>query len=182
MRVTEIETTRLRLRSFRETDIPQLLPLIGTREVAATTLRIPHPYREEDARKFIAATQVEGSDPHFAIVVREGERLCGGIGLRMEPQHSRAELGYWLGVPYWGFGYATEAARAVVQYGFQQLDLHRIFASHFEGNTASANILKKLGMHYEGCQRQHIRKWDRFLDSHLYGLLREEWRKGASIQ
>jgi ribosomal-protein-alanine N-acetyltransferase len=63
----------------------------------------------------------------------------------------------------------------VLQYGFEQLNLHRIFASHFEGNTASGNILKKLGMRYEGCQRQHLRKWDRFLDSHLYGLLREEW-------
>lgn len=178
MNVPEILTPRLHLRAFRESDIAQLVPLIGTREVAATTLRIPHPYREEHAWEFLNAGRHEDSHPHFAILVRDGERLCGGIGLRMEPVHSHAELGYWLGVPFWKLGYATEAARAVLHYGFADLKLHRIFASHFEGNLASGNVLKKLGMRYEGCQRQHIQKWDRFLDSHLYGILREEWESG----
>jgi ribosomal-protein-alanine N-acetyltransferase len=83
MRVPEIETARLRLRSYRESDIPELVPLIGTRDVAATTLRIPHPYTEKDAREFVAGMQAEDSDPLFAILIRESNRLCGGIGLRM---------------------------------------------------------------------------------------------------
>jgi RimJ/RimL family protein N-acetyltransferase len=95
--------------------------------------------------------------------------------LRVDNQNQHAELGYWIGLPHWGNGYATEAATEVLRYGFEDLQLHRIFASHFAHNPASGGILKKLGMHYEGCQRQHLRKWDQFVDSELYGLLRQEW-------
>jgi [ribosomal protein S5]-alanine N-acetyltransferase len=171
-----LETARLILRPYAVSDIPDLLPLIGTREVAATTLRIPHPYTEVDAKEFIAAVQ-PGDEVRRAVILRSSNRLIGGIGLRVNEPHSNAELGYWLGVPYWGQGYATEAAREMLRYGFQQLGLHRIFASHFEGNTASGRILQKLGMRHEGCQRQHIRKWNRFLDLELYGLLRDEWHR-----
>ena len=102
--------------------------------------------------------------------------MCGGIGLRLAPDHQHAELGYWIGVPYWGQGYATEASRELLRYGFEDLGLHRIFASHFKHNPASGRILVKLGMRYEGCQREHLRKWDRFVDSELYGILRQEWK------
>jgi RimJ/RimL family protein N-acetyltransferase len=170
-----LQTARLQLRPYRDADISELLPLIGRREVAATTLRIAHPYTEQDARAFLNLTH----DPDkiwLAIALRSDGRQIGGIGLRLEPQHQHAELGYWLGVPYWGQGYATEAAREMLRYGFEDLGMHRIFASHFKHNLASGRILKKLGMHYEGCQREHLRKWDQFVDSELYGLLRGEWQ------
>ena len=69
----------------------------------------------------------------------------------------------------------------MMRYGFEQLNLNRIFATYFAANTASGRILKKLGMCYEGCQRQHFRKWDEFVDLELYGMLRTEWQisKGA---
>lgn len=172
-----LQTERLTLRPYAVADIPALIPLIGAREVAATTLRIPHPYTESDAQEFIAATESDlasGKELRLAIVVREDERLCGGVGLRIEPDHRRAELGYWIGIPYWRNGYATEAARALVKYGFESLKLHRIFASHVTGNTASAKVLKKIGMRYEGCQRCHIHKWGEFLDLELYGMLASE--------
>lgn len=169
-----LETARLRLRPYTETDIPELLPLIGTREVAATTLRIAHPYTEQDAEAFLQLAK----DPDklwLAITLRSNGRQMGGIGLRLEKHHQHAELGYWLGVPFWGHGYATEAAREILRYGFEMLALHRIFASHFKHNPASGRILKKIGMQYEGCQREHLRKWDQFVDSDLYGILRREW-------
>jgi [ribosomal protein S5]-alanine N-acetyltransferase len=169
-----LETLRLKLRPYTEADIPELLPLIGTREVAATTLRIAHPYTEQDAQAFLELAK----DPDklwLAITLRSDGRQIGGIGLRVEKQHQHAELGYWLGVPFWGHGYATEAAAEIVRYGFETLALHRIFASHFKQNPASGRILKKVGMKYEGCQREHLLKWDRFVDSELYGLLRREW-------
>jgi [ribosomal protein S5]-alanine N-acetyltransferase len=169
-----LETARLRLRPYTEADIAELVPLIGTREVAATTLRIPHPYTENDAKEFLVMAQEPGK-LWLAVTLRSDGRQIGGVGLRVDEPHTNAELGYWLGVPYWGKGYATEAALEMLRYGFQQLKLHRIFASHFEGNTASSRILQKIGMQHEGCQRQHIRKWDRFLDSELYGILRDEW-------
>ncbi len=176
-----LETARLRLRPYAESDIAELLPIIGTREVAATTLRIAHPYTEQDARGFLALTR----DPDkrwLAITLRDDGRQIGGVGLRLDLQHQHGELGYWLGVPYWGRGYATEAAREMLRYGFEELHLHRIFASHFKHNSASGGILKKLGMRYEGCQRGHLRKWDEFMDSELYGILRSEWRVNTVIK
>lgn len=169
-----LETARLRLRGYTEADIPELLPLIGTREVAATTLRIAHPYTEQDAKAFLELTK-DTDKIWLAIVLRGDGRQIGGIGLRLEKQHQHAELGYWLGVPFWGQGFATEAAREILRYGFKTLGLHRIFASHFKHNPASGHILEKIGMKYEGCQRQHLRKWDQFVDSELYGILRREW-------
>lgn len=169
-----LDTTRLRLRPYCEGDIAELLPLIGTRDVAATTLRIAYPYTEQDARAFLALSR-ESDNLWLATTLRSDGRQIGGIGLRIDDQHRHAELGYWLGVSYWGQGYATEAAREILRYGFEDLGLHRIFASHFKHNPASGRILLKLGMRHEGCQREHVRKWDQFVDSELYGMLRQEW-------
>jgi len=172
-----LETSRLRLRPYSEADVAELVPLIGAREVAATTLRIPYPYTEHDARAFIAGA-LDADKIWLAITLRDDGRQIGGIGLRIEPQHHRAELGYWLGVAYWGKGFATEAAREMLRYGFDDLRLHRIFASHFKHNPASGRILLKLGMRHEGCLREHICKWDQFVDSERYGMLRQEWEAG----
>jgi [ribosomal protein S5]-alanine N-acetyltransferase len=169
-----LETERLRIRPYTKADIPELLPLVGMREVAATTLRIAHPYTEEDARKFLELAR-EPDKLWLAITLRSDRRQIGGIGLRIGEEHQHAELGYWLGLAYWGKGYATEAATEVLRYGFQDLSLHRIFASHFRHNPASGRILAKIGMKHEGCQREHLRKWDQYVDSELYGILRREW-------
>jgi RimJ/RimL family protein N-acetyltransferase len=77
-------------------------------------------------------------------------------------------------VPYWGNGYATEAGQSVVRYGFEQIKLNRIFAHHFRHNPASGKVLRKLGMKYEGCMRQHVLKSGQFIDLELYAILREE--------
>jgi [ribosomal protein S5]-alanine N-acetyltransferase len=175
-----LETERLRLRPYTDADIAELVPLIGAREVAAMTLRIPYPYSEQDAKEFLARIN-SGDEVRKAVTLRTDGQLIGGVGLRLDPKHNNAELGYWLGVPYWGNGYATEASREMLRHGFEELGLHRIYASHFHHNPVSGKILRKLGMRYEGCQRQHYRKWDQFVDSELYGLLREEWRTSKEV-
>jgi [ribosomal protein S5]-alanine N-acetyltransferase len=176
MRVTiTLETARLKIRPYSEADITELVPLIGAREVAATTGRIAHPYSVEHAKKFLATIEVD-PEVRMAITLRSDGRMIGGVGLRIVEQHQHAELGYWIGVPYWGNGYATEAAREMLRYGFEVLELHRIFASYFKGNDASGRILEKLGMRYEGCQREHVCKWDQFSDLELYGILRKDWQ------
>lgn len=169
-----LETPRLALREFSEGDVSELVPLIGAREVAATTLRIPHPYEEKHAREFLAS-QAKEKELRLGIRLRGGGRLVGGIGLHPEMEQHRAELGYWIGVPFWGNGYATEAAREVVRYGFEELKLNRIFATHFVGNDASARVLQKIGMRYEGCMRQAVFRWGKFIDLKLYAILREEY-------
>jgi [ribosomal protein S5]-alanine N-acetyltransferase len=176
-----LETVRLRLRPYTDADIAELVPLVGAREVAATTLRIAHPYTEEDARKFLVLAQEPGRI-WLAVTLRSDGRQIGGAGLVVDEQHKHAELGYWLGVSYWGKGYATEAARELLRYGFEDLRLHRIFASHFNHNPASGRILKKLGMRHEGCQREHLYKWDQFIDSELYGILRAEWESTHKLR
>jgi ribosomal-protein-alanine N-acetyltransferase len=172
-----IQTARLTLRSYSSDDIPDLVRLAGAREVAATTLRIPHPYTEQDAKGFIE-TYAEKAVPEtrFAIALTSDGQLCGGIGLSVDEPHQHAELGYWLGVPYWGQGYATEAARAVIQYGFETLGLRRIYASYIPHNVASGRVLQKIGMRREGLMRSHICKWGEFHDLECYGMLKTDSR------
>ncbi len=174
MSFTPLQTDRLTLRGYTPSDSPARVPLSGAREVAATTLRIPHPYPEALARDFVARADEDlatGKCLRLGIFLRDSGALCGGIGLMIEADHRHAELGYWIGMPYWRNGYATEAARAIVSYGFTVLGLHRIYASHYSGNPASGEVLKKIGMRYEGCMRAHVLKWGEFLDVELYGLL-----------
>jgi ribosomal-protein-alanine N-acetyltransferase len=168
-----LKTPRLILREFSDSDIPELVPLIGVREVAATTLRIPHPYEEKHAREFLATIPKE-NELRLGIRLRGTGRLCGGIGLHPDASLPQAELGYWIGVPYWGNGYATEAAGAVMKYGFEKLKLERIFASHFKGNDKSGRVLQKIGMHYEGSVRHGVMKAGRLLDLENYALVRDD--------
>jgi len=171
-----LETQRLQLHQLAESDVPGLLPLISAREVAATTLRIPHPFEEKHFREYLA-TPAKENELRLGIRLRTDGRLIGGMGLHPDAQHNRAELGYWIGVPYWGNGYATEAAQAVVDYGFTQFKYNRIFAGHFGHNPASGNVLKKIGMKHEGCMRGHVLKWGEYVDLHMYAILRDEWTR-----
>jgi RimJ/RimL family protein N-acetyltransferase len=100
------------------------------------------------------------------------------VGLAISDEHRHAELGYWIGVPFWGRGYATEAARAAVAFGFETLRLKRIYAHHFAGNTGSQRVLEKIGLRHEGRFRKHIQKWDQMIDIENYGMLAEEFRSG----
>jgi len=174
MDLPTLRTERLLLRPFTRNDIPELIPLIGARAVAATTRRIPHPYTLADAEEFIAAAE-HGDEINLAICVFAGLGLVGGGILRPDLNHQHAELGYWIGVPHWGKGYATEAARKLVRYGFKELGLHRIYASHTSTNPASGRVLAKLGMKHEGRMRGHLVKWGEYQDLEFYGILRDEW-------
>lgn len=178
MDIPQLQTQRLLLRRFEDRDLAELVRLAGAREIAAGTLRIPHPYSEQDARKFIADTRersAKGISCNFAITGRSDGALIGSIGLEFEQAHHRAELGYWIGVPHWGQGYATEAARAVLRYGFGTLGLVRICAHHLDFNTASARVLQNIGMKREGRLRQHIAKWEHQYDVEVYGALHDEF-------
>lgn len=171
-----LRTERLILKPYSEEDIPKLVELLGAREVAATTLRIPHPYTEAHAREFIES-QVSPASKYGMFESATGELvLIGGIGLSLYEQHRRAELGYWVGLPYWGKGYATEAAREMVRHGFEDLKLNRIVAGVFGGNQASVRVLEKAGFKHEGTLRQHFIKVDKFVDDELFAILASEWK------
>jgi RimJ/RimL family protein N-acetyltransferase len=178
MIVPVLETSRLLLRPFEMGDASELVRLAGAREIAANTLRIPHPYTRDHAEGFIQSCRAnaqEGNSAVFAVLLRESRQLCGATGLEIDWVHRRAELGYWIGVPYWGRGYATEAASALLGFGFGELHLHRIFAYHFANNPASGRVLEKIGMRHEGCLRQHVTKWGEFVDLVAYGMLEADF-------
>jgi RimJ/RimL family protein N-acetyltransferase len=173
------------IRPFTPADAEAVVPLAGSFEIADMTLTIPHPYSIDDAHKWIGAMPEgfeKGRSFPMAITIGAGPfqgELIGAVGLEISQPHARAELGYWIGVPHWGKGYATEAARAMLVFGFETLNLNRITAHHFARNRASGRILEKIGMKPEGLLRHHIKKWDRFEDCVMYGILRDEFSRLA---
>jgi RimJ/RimL family protein N-acetyltransferase len=155
-------------------DAPVVQRLAGAREIAATTLNVPHPYEDGLAEQWIAThgpSFAEGQSVTLAVTELGSGELVGAVGLVLTPRDHCAELGYWIGVPYWGRGYATEAAQAIVQYGIHELGLHRIVARHIAHNLASGRVMQKLGMTREGVLREHVLKWDRYEDLVVYALL-----------
>ena len=178
MQQLTLNTERLILRPFVLTDAAAVQRLAGSRAVANTTLNIPHPYPDGAAEQWIGThgqAFANKTGVIFAIVVRETNELCGSISLGITNQHRRAEMGYWLGVSYWNQGYTTEAARALLAYGFNTLQLHRINSHHLTRNPASGRVMQKIGMTYEGTLREHIFKGDRLEDIVCYGILQREW-------
>jgi RimJ/RimL family protein N-acetyltransferase len=178
-----LTTDRLILRPFSLSDAGAVQELAGAYEVALNT-SIPHPYPDGGAALWIGSHQAhfdQGEGVHFAVTRRRGEQLIGAMGLTLAPDHRRAELGYWIGVPFWGQGFATEAGRAVVAYGFRELGLLRIMATHYARNPASGRVMQKLGMTREGCLRRHVLRWDEPQDLVLYGILREEWEARSGV-
>lgn len=175
-----LRTPRLVLRPFKAPDGPAVERLAGAREVADTTLTIPHPYPAGAGAAWIsthADAWARGEQLALAIcLLDEDAALIGAIGLQIARSHQHGEIGYWIGVPSWGHGYATEAAEAILAYGFGELGLHRIQGRHFTRNAASGRVLQKIGMRHEGVHRDALRRWDRFEDVVVYAALESEWR------
>lgn len=172
-----LTTARLHLRPFTLADAPAVEHLAGDPAVADTTLNIPHPYPPGGGGIWIATHRERaelGDQFTWAIADASTDQLYGAIGLVVTARHQRGELGYWLGVPYWGRGYTAEAAAAVRDYAFTTLNLYRIVAQHFARNPASGRVMQKIGMTYEGTLRQHVRKGDHFEDSVCYGMLHSD--------
>lgn len=174
-----LRTTRLILRPFTLADAPDVQRLAGAREVAANMSFVPHPYLDGMAEAWISgqpAGLIEGTNVVYAITDGESGALIGAIALSVVAEHGRAELGYWIGVPYWNNGYTTEAATEMLRYAFEELDLRRVQARHFDTNPASGRVMQKIGMTREGVMRRHFVKWRQPVDVVFYGILAEEWR------
>jgi [ribosomal protein S5]-alanine N-acetyltransferase len=180
-----LHTRRLLLRPFTPADAGDVQRLAGDRAIADTTANIPHPYPDGLAEQWIANQRKKfetGELLAFAMVLRDPNSLIGAISLMdITREHERAEIGFWVGKPYWNQGYCTEAAEAVVQYGFSALNMYRIHSTVLKRNPASSRVMLKLGMTPEGCLRAHDKKWEQFEDILLYGMLRSEWRQRQEI-
>jgi RimJ/RimL family protein N-acetyltransferase len=156
-----LATERLILRPFALADAEIVRELAGAPEIYATTLNIPHPYEEGVAEKWIAthaSNHYEGRGVQLAITLKKAGRLVGAIALTARQGHRRAELGYWIGVSYWGNGYCTEAAKEMIRYGFETLGLHKINGHHLNKNPASGRVMEKADMSREGILVDHFLK------------------------
>ncbi|MCM2465093.1 GNAT family N-acetyltransferase [Methanoculleus oceani] len=178
-------TDRLLLRPFTLADAPEVQRLAGDYEVASSTLEIPYPYPDGAAENWVATHRPgfeNGVHVVYAVTRARIGDLVGAVGLvEINRRHGRAELGYWVARPCWCRGYATEAARAAIEYGFSVLGLHRIYAMHFSRNPASGRVMEKCGMAHEAHLREHDRKWGVFEDVDVRGVLHDEWRERRTV-
>ncbi|GAB6876810.1 GNAT family N-acetyltransferase [Thermaerobacter litoralis] len=173
-----LETPRLILRPLTLDDVDDVYAYASDPEVARYTTWEAH-RSLEDSRTFVEAVVRAYRDDRnapWAMVLRETGRVIGTVDfVAWAPQHARAELGYAMGRAYWGRGLMTEAVRTLIDYGFSRMGLNRIEARCIPENRASARVMEKAGMRYEGLLREVMFSKGRFVDLCLYAILRREW-------
>jgi [ribosomal protein S5]-alanine N-acetyltransferase len=170
----ELRSDRCIVRHYRADDAASLAQNGNDRRIWLNLRdRFPHPYTQETAEKYIAYLATQEDATSYAIEVA-GEAV-GGISLHAREDIERigAEIGYWIGEPYWGRGIATSAIRLVTDYALADRDLHRVFAIPMTTNTGSCRALEKAGYVLEGTMRRNAIKDGRIFDSHLYARVRE---------
>ena len=172
-----IETKRLILRDYVPSDWPEV------HKYASDPLAVRYlpfgPNTPSQTRAFVRkmmAWKLAKPRRNFAValILKSENRLIGGCRLGLQDGTDQiASMGYLLNRKYWGKGYATEAARALIRFGFSKLRLHRIWATCDVRNKASARVLEKLGMKREAHFRQNVLQKGRWRDSYLYAILRK---------
>ena len=179
-----LETERLVLRAPRLGDVKAVAMLANDRRIAENTARIPYPYRSGDAADFVASAN-RGNDTTFLIALQNGA-MIGACGLSQLDRHP-PEIGYWLGVKFWGKGYATEAVRAAIDHAFSDLDCEAVHSAVRVTNPASRRVLEKCGFQWTGAGLLRIRAIsssapiDRFrLDRGLWASLKS-WRQAKRV-
>ena len=175
---TTLKTARLILRPPVPADAGILERFLQDRRIAETTSAIPHPYPAGGALEWIRRVgegQREGSVAAFVICLKSTGDIVGVISLMADKGEMKA--GYWIAVPHWGNGYATEALHRLIRYGFNRLHLPRISACHFAHNPASGRVMQKAGLLFEGIQPNGSCRGEQLHDRASYGISAEEWRE-----
>jgi RimJ/RimL family protein N-acetyltransferase len=177
-----LKTDRLTLRPLRADDAPRIEELAGDARVALMTASIPHPYPPGAAEEFIHQIGRDvrsGRSLAWAIVPRDEAGLVGTIAFRIDRANRIGEIGYWIGVPFWGQGYASQAARAAMDHAFETLDLVEVEGCHLATNPASGRVMQKAGMRPAGTIRKALGRWDENTELAVYRLTREQWEAGG---
>ena len=174
-----LETQRLKLRQFNSSDKKRLKEIANSREIAEGTF-IPYPYNDEFAEDFIESQfrdYKNGNLVNFAVVINNQDLLIGSMGISIDNKLNEGEIGFWIGVDYWGKGYCTEAARSVLHYGFIERKLDKIFAFHFRGNEASGKVLQNIGMQLEGIKKNDFWHLGELKDTVHYCIYKTDYDK-----
>jgi len=169
-----IEFGEYMIRDWVDEDASSLARYANNRKIAMWLRdRFPSPYRPADAKAFLA--RVSRQNPRTVFAIATQHEAIGGIGLEFRDDVHRftAELGYWLGEPFWSRGIMTEAIRLFTPWAFENFEVHCIYATVFEGNAASARVLEKAGFAREGRLPASVFKNGRVLDQLLYARIKE---------
>lgn len=168
-----MEYLRFTLRKFRETDLESIVKYADNHNVAKyLTNQFPHPYSKENGKAYLS---IAIGDPGIFAIDVDGEAVgCIGIFLQSDIHAKNAELGYWLGEPFWGKGIITRAIRELTAYGFRTFDINRIFARPFSVNKASQKVLEKSGFTFEARLKDAIYKNGMYMDELIYAIRKEE--------
>lgn len=180
-----LETERLILRRHAKADAPAIAALIDNWNVVRWLSTVPHPYTLADAESWIQQTEtawMAGRDYQFVIERQQDAALIGHIGLTVDRRDLSGELGYWIGEPFWGHGYATEAAEATLAFGFERLSLRSVWARVMPDNVRSVAILENLGLVPVGQQDHHFVAIDRVLRIPILAIDRATWREPRVIR
>lgn len=178
-----IETSRLLLRPFEAGDSEAVETYVARWEIASMTTRIAHPYPKGAAAEWIAghaAARADGSEHTFAITLQGKGEPVGAISLR-DSEPGNLELGYWLAPEQWGQGLATEAAQAMVVFGFEKLGAEGLTSGHFADNPASGRVIEKAGFRANGIARQWSEARQGFVDANRFLLTRESWQRARRV-
>ena len=162
------------LRPWRETDLPSLVKYANDPTVAGNLMdTFPHPYTEDDGKAFLQ--RFMANDPQLVLAIEVDGEAAGAVGIHPQGDVYRrnAELGYWLAEPYWGQGIITRAIQQMVDYGFQNWAINRIFARPFGTNLGSQKALEKAGFLLEARLEQTIFKNGEYLDELIYAVRRK---------
>ena len=175
----EFNGKSISIRPLRFSDAPDLYENVKDKEIVTWTVSIPHPYPKDGALKFIrkAGYNIRKRKSYtFGIVLKETGTVIGVVELMtFDWKNKNAEIGYWLGKKHWGEGLMTEAVRLILNFGFGNLRLHRIYARLFEENTGSARVLEKCGFNLEGRMREERYRYGKWHDAVRYGILESEF-------
>ena len=176
MKTNNISTERLVLRPVVLEDAPVIERYASDRRIAERTILIPHPYPEGAAASWLEEVLAHPSQGHlFAITLKLGGDFVGVMDLQVCDDNFRAEVGFWLAPLFWGNGLCTEALRAVVDYGFRELNLQRIYAGYFSENLASGRVQIKAGMKKEGVHRRGAFRFGEPKDLVMCAITRPDW-------
>lgn len=160
------------VRLFRESDAESLTRYANNRKVWINLRDLfPHPYHIDDANRFIKSAISEDPKTRFAIAVEDKAVGAIGFGLHGDVERVSAEIGYWLGEPFWGKGIMTEVVKAVTQYAIEKHQLTRVYALPYEWNHASFRVLEKAGYIIEGRMRRSAIKDGKIIDQLLYAYV-----------
>jgi RimJ/RimL family protein N-acetyltransferase len=148
-RACVLETERLMLRKPTLADVKAITHLANDRRIAENSRRLPHPYSHDHAVHFVNAQADAG--PQTAFLIERDYQPVGMVGIDWR-QPDAPELGYWFGVEHWGQGFATEAARAVIDFSFEEFDIEHLISGARVANPASRNVLEKCGFQWSGVE------------------------------